>query len=202
LASRRPKGIHPVDAYWNRDRRLWVGFAQVALKERRNTVKKLWLSAGLGLLLLAFAVTVAAAGNDEDEFSAKLKGFSEVPSVSTEASGRFKAEVDNNEITFTLRYSDLEAPVKFAHIHFAQKDVNGGVAAFLCGGGGKPPCPQSGEVRGTVTANDVIGPSEQGIAAGEIDELIDAMDSEKTYANVHSDKFPSGEIRGQISEDD
>lgn len=165
-------------------------------------MKKLWLSAGLGVLLLASAVTVALADNDESEFSAKLKGFSEVPAVSTEASGRFKAEVDGNEIRFSLRYSDLEAPVRFAHIHFAQKNVNGGVAAFLCGGGGKPDCPQSGEVEGTVTAADVVGPAEQGIAPGEIDELIEAMENDRTYANVHSDKFPSGEIRGQISDDD
>ena len=26
----------------------------------------------------------------------------------------------------------------FAHVHFAQRGVNGGVSFFLCGGGGKP----------------------------------------------------------------
>ena len=151
---------------------------------------------------MASAVTVAVADNDESEFSAKLKGFSEVPAVSTEARGRFKADGDGNAIRFRLQYSGLEGPVRFAHIHFAQKNVNGGVAAFLCGGGGKPACPQSGEVTGTITANDVIGPTDQGIAPGEIDELIAAMRRDKTYANVHSDKFPAGEIRGQIEGDD
>jgi CHRD domain-containing protein len=173
-------------------------------------VKKLWMSAGLGVLLSAFlVVAVATAGDDHDDFNAKLKGFSEVPSVSTGAEGRFTAEVNGDEIEYRLSYSGLEGgPVLFAHIHFGQKDVNGGVAAFLCGGDGKPACPQSGEVRGTVTASDIVGPSGQGIAAaspagpGEIDELIDAMDSDKTYANVHSEKFPTGEIRGQIREDD
>jgi CHRD domain len=45
---------------------------------------------------------------------------------------------------------------------------------------------------------DVIGPASQGIAAGEFDELVRAIRAGVTYANVHSEKFPGGEIRGQI----
>ena len=46
----------------------------------------------------------------------------------------------------------------FAHIHFAQEGVNGGVAAFLCGGDGKPACPQgSGTVTGTIVADEREG---------------------------------------------
>lgn len=66
------------------------------------------------------------------------------------------------------------------------------------GPAGTPICPQSGTVTGTFTAANVIGPSEQGIAAGEFEELIKAMRAGVTYANVHSTKFPGGEIRGQI----
>jgi hypothetical protein len=89
----------------------------------------------------------------------------------------------------------------FAHIHFGQKNVSGGVAAFLCGGGSKPAaCPaREGTVTGTIVAADVVGPSNQGIAAGEFAELVRAIRAGKTYANVHSSKFPGGEIRGQIS---
>ena len=89
----------------------------------------------------------------------------------------------------------------FAHIHFGQRSVNGGVAASLCGGGGKPACPQSGTVTGTVVPADVVGPAGQGIAAGEFDELVAAIRAGRTYANVHSTKFPPGEIRGQINDD-
>ena len=168
-------------------------------------MRKLWLGAGVATLVLAFGVaTVATADRDGrgGSLKAHLSGYSEVPAVSTTARGRFRATIEGDQINYTLRFEGLEAPVRFAHIHFAQEDVNGGVAAFLCGGGGKPDCPQSGEVSGTVTAADVVGPAEQGIAAGEIDELIAAMRSGNTYANVHSDKFPSGEIRGQIDGDD
>jgi hypothetical protein len=164
-------------------------------------MRKLWTSAAVlvGALALAFGIaTVATAGGGGDSRRAELKGYSEVPAVSTAARGRLKLEINGSQISYKLTYSGLEGPVRFAHIHFGQEDVNGGVAAFLCGGGGKPACPQSGEVKGTITGSDVIGPAEQGIAAGEINELIAAIKAGKTYSNVHSDKFPSGEIRGQI----
>jgi hypothetical protein len=38
----------------------------------------------------------------------------------------------------------------------------------------------------------------QGIAAGEFAELVKAIRARRAYANVHSLKFPGGEIRGQI----
>jgi CHRD domain len=164
----------------------------------------LWLSVGvLALALVATAAPIALGDHDDDEFEAKLMGFQEVPAVSTVASGRFKAEIDKDDqvIEYRLRYEDLEAPVLFAHIHLGQKTANGGVSAFLCGGGSKPPCPQEGTVTGTIVPADVVGPAGQGIAAGEFAELVRAIEARVTYANVHSEKFPGGEIRGQIEED-
>jgi hypothetical protein len=49
-----------------------------------------------------------------------------------------------------------------------------------------------------VRAADVIGPQDQGIGPGEFRELIRAMRAGATYANVHTVKYPGGEIRGQI----
>ena len=176
-------------------------------------MRKLWLGAGIVALVLAFGVaTVATAGGDrkgrggdrhdgKQGLRAKLKGASEVPAISTVARGKFRADIRGEEIHYTLSYSGLEGPVRFAHIHFAQEDVNGAVVAFLCGGGGKPACPQSGEVTGVITPADVMattGPPDQGIAAGEFGEFVTAIKRELTYVNVHSDKFPGGEIRGQI----
>jgi hypothetical protein len=75
--------------------------------------------------------------------------------------------------------------------------VNGGVAAFLCGGP-KPACPASGTATGTITAADVIGPGGQGIAAGQFAELVRMMRAGVTYVNVHTSMFGGGEIRGQV----
>ncbi len=90
-----------------------------------------------------------------------------------------------------------------AHIHLGQRSVNGGVAAFLCGGGDKPPCPATaGTVTGVIDAADIIGPVQQSIAAGEFNELVRAIRSGVSYANVHTNKHPGGEIRGQIRGND
>jgi hypothetical protein len=57
---------------------------------------------------------------------------------------------------------------------------------------------QDGGAKGVIEPADVIGPEAQGIAPGEFDELVRAMKAGVTYANVHSELFPGGEIRGQI----
>jgi len=73
---------------------------------------------------------------------------------------------------------------------------------FLCGGGGQAACPNGGgTVTGTVTAANIIGPSGQGVAPGEFQEAIEAMREGSAYANVHTTVYPTGEIRGQINEE-
>jgi hypothetical protein len=72
------------------------------------------------------------------------------------------------------------------------------VIAFLCGGGDKPACPDSGTVTGVIDEEDVIGPSDQGIEAGEFSELVRAIRRHATYVNVHTDAFPNGEVRGNV----
>ena len=61
-----------------------------------------------------------------------------------------------------------------------------------------PTCPQSGTVKGLIQAANVIGPTGQGISAGELAELVDAIRFGVAYVNVHSTVFPGGEIRGQL----
>ena len=86
-----------------------------------------------------------------------------------------------------------------AHIHLAQKGVNGPVTVFLCGGP-TPACPSpGGTVTGTIVAADVLAIPAQGLAAGDLAGLLRAIRAGVTYVNVHSATFPTGEIRGQIA---
>jgi len=121
--------------------------------------------------------------------------------LSTTGRGDFKAKIDDSAqtITYRLSYSNLEgATTSAAHIHLGQRRTTGGVSAFLCGGGDKPPCPPTGgTVTGVIDAADVIGPTAQGIAPGEFAELVRAIRAGATYTNVHTSLRPSGEIRGQ-----
>jgi CHRD domain len=149
--------------------------------------------------------TVAVAGGGK-QFSEDLTGYEEVPAISTNGNGEFQARIDmrNERILYRLSYEDLEGDVLQAHIHLGQRAVNGGIAAFLCSNLEAPPpdtpaCPPPpATVEGVIERDDVIGPAGQGIEPGAFEELVDAMRAGVTYANVHSSKWPGGEIRGQL----
>lgn len=155
---------------------------------------------------MAVAGTAAVAGGGPKQLRASLDGYQEVPAVSTTGSGAFRAVVTRagDGFGYRMSYSALEGDVLQAHIHLGQPAVNGGVSVFLCsnlgnGPAGTPACPPPpATVTGTIDAADVIGPAGQGIAPGELAELLQAMRAGVTYANVHTSKFPGGEIRGQI----
>lgn len=181
-----------------------------------------YLLAGAALILLQTAPAFSHEDNDDGPpparpsrpigLSARLGGLSEVPSVSSTGSGLFKATVnaDRTEVSWSLNYDGTEGTVFMAHIHFGQQHTNGGISVWICGDPaspvpppptvppGLPLCPASGTLEGEFTSEDVIGPAGQGIAAGEFEEFVNAILKGAVYVNVHSDKHPPGEIRGQI----
>jgi len=178
---------------------------------------------GMAAALLG-ASSLMAHDNDRDDndhghdrnskffVSADLIGFQEVPALSTVAHGHFSAWVDTkaNTITWRLTYDALEGAVQQSHVHFGQKSVNGGVSFFLCsnlanGPVGTLTCPAGpAELTGVITADLVIGPGPtataagQGIEPGAFAEIVAAIRDGVAYANVHSAKWPGGEIRGQL----
>ena len=161
-------------------------------------MKKLWLTA-LGALVLILAVVAAAiahGGGGRHGLKAHLSGYQETPPVYTAGTGRFKAKINGSQIDYRLTYSGLSSTATKAHIHFGQPGVAGGIVVALCGEPGKPACPPSGELTGTITAADVQ--AVQGIEAGRIDQLIDVIRHGLAYVNVHTTTNPTGEIRGQI----
>jgi hypothetical protein len=169
-------------------------------------MRKLVLVAVAGGVLVLALGTYALAGGGSGDSDGRLIGYQEVPSVSTVASGDFDARiVSNSRIEWKLSYRSLEGAVQQAHIHFGQRSVNGAISVFLCtnlgnGPAGTQACPAPpATISGTIQAGDVTGgAAAQGIAAGELAELIAAIRAGKTYANVHSTKFPGGEIRAQL----
>jgi hypothetical protein len=147
-------------------------------------------------------IALAAAADEGTRFRAKLVGTQEVPAIFTAGSGTFDMRVSDDEtrIEFRLTYANLTAPPLVAHVHFGQPGVSGGVSFFFCGGGGKPACPTttSGTIRGTVVAANVVGPTAQGIAAGDLAAILEMIEEGFGYANMHTPLHPAGEIRGQI----
>ena len=169
-----------------------------------NARAKLAIGVGAVTALgVAGAVAIAQGGRD---FKERLTGYQEVPALSTSGHGTFRASIRSggSEIRYRLTYAGLEANPTQAHIHLGQRGVAAGVIAFLCdntGGGpaGTQPCPNPpATVQGTLHAADVIGPAAQGIGPGEFGELVRAIRAGATYANVHTTKYPPGEIRAQL----
>jgi hypothetical protein len=167
-------------------------------------------------LLVAGAASYAVAGGGKKHFRAgALTGYEENPDISTVAKGRFEVTIDDDAktLSYRLSYAGLEGSVQQAHVHFAKRGVNGGITLFLCsnlgnGPTGTPECPESGAVARTVGASAILAPSTattpapagQGIEAQNFEELVAAMRNGSTYANVHSAKWPGGEIRAQIND--
>lgn len=161
------------------------------------------------LVLLAGLFPFAAHAQNwdrADSLRADLLSLNQVPAVLAKSRGSFSAQInEDGTISFELSYAGISSQVTQAHIHFGASKTNGGVIAFLCGGP-KPACPVSGTLTGTLTAADVsILPATngdsvipQGIAPGDLAGLLTAIRTGNAYVNVHSETFPSGELRGQV----
>lgn len=171
---------------------------------------------GTGVL----AVGAVAVANDDDgsgRNGGRLNGYQEVTSISTTGFGNFhwKLNEDEESVDYVLSYQGLESAVTQAHIHFAQRAQNGGIAVWLCDpdplvAPNAPPtvstppvCPPAsgGTVEGTFDRGDVLAAG-RGIDAGEWEEFIAALKVGHTYANVHTVNFGGGEIRGQLNDRD
>ena len=138
-------------------------------------------------------------------------------------------------IAYTLTYSNVgttppkTGTVLFAHIHFGKSHDSGGILVFFCtnvaftGTGPTPPSCNtdssgSGTVSGMWTYQDVqaipgqnvqAGAGVSGIGPAAFDALVDALESNTAYANIHTtsgttpeNAFPGGEIRGQVHRGD
>ncbi len=174
-------------------------------------------TAGAGLVGAAVAgVGASGASADSDDRSAhvRLTGYNEnfVPeggtlpvNISTTGRGSLSLDVDDDSISYKLRYRALEGDVLQAHLHFGRPWQNGGISVWLCGTTtvpgptGTPTCPApGGTVRGSFVAGDVVGPTGQGIEPGNLAEFRRALRAGAVYANVHTTKYQGGEIRGQL----
>jgi len=147
------------------------------------TVFTIFLTASLGM---------AAAHGD---FKAKLSGKEVVPAVETKAMGEadFKLSKDGKELTYILKLMDIEN-VSAAHIHTGMAGKNGGPVAGLFAGPKKVGMFSGELAKGTIAEKDLIGP----LAGKTIGDLVKLIKDGGAYVNVHTEKYPDGEVRGQI----
>jgi hypothetical protein len=131
-------------------------------------------------LTLAFSMATMLVGGqsfaEQMKFKADLKGASEVPPTDSAGTGSADVTVDtaSKKLSWTVTSSGLSGDATAAHFH--------GPAAV-------------GE-----NADPVIDISAS-VARGSADitdqQLAD-LQAGKLYLNIHTQKFPDGEIRGQV----
>ncbi len=160
-------------------------------------MKKLSISL-LAVILIAMVpvfATAAKKAGSHHVYKAVLSGGAVVPRVATTAKGAatFEAAMDGKELTYKLTVEGIEN-VTAAHIHIGKKGKSGPPVAGLFAGPKKEGEFSGTLGEGTITDADLVGP----MGGKTIKDLIKALRAGELYVNVHTDKYPDGELRGQI----
>jgi len=180
------------------------------------------IAAAIAIAFATLSSVASADGGRSSSVSTNLTGYQETPAtINSSGSGEFAAKIsaDGTQIQYVLRYRDLSTNVLQSHIHFGRPALTGGIVLFLCtnltppaGVPTPPACPQAPvgggtqTVAGTLTAANMLvpnlssTPASQGIDPGTAGfaEVVKAIRNGAAYANVHTSKVPSGEIRGAL----
>ena len=129
------------------------------------------------------------------EFAANLTGQQEVPPVDTQGVGEaifVPIQPGNETIDFYVNATGIQA-VTQAHIHSGSPGENGPIVVTLFT---LNPVQNGVSINGSIAANNLEGPMQGKTVA----ELIDAIKSNTTYVNVHTEENPEGELRGQLAD--
>ena len=147
--------------------------------------KLLVVIGAVGLVLLA--VTGAAAARSEAtriQIVASMAAADEVPAPKGDvgsARGSFTATLTKSDtgaaLNWQLSFANLTGDAVAAHIHIAARGVAGPVVVPLCA-----PCTSG--ATGTANINATV---------------LEAIQNDRAYVNVHTKTNPAGEIRDQVS---
>jgi hypothetical protein len=142
----------------------------------------------------------AAARRGGRSYNTHLSGDEEVrPAnlgpVITNATGQanFKLSKDGTQLHYKLIVANIGS-VRFAHLHLAPKGENGQVVVTLFHPMPAVMSPQGVIAEGVITSASLSGP----LAGMQLSDLIAAIEAGNIYVNVHSIKYPGGELRGQL----
>lgn len=115
-------------------------------------------------------------------FDGWLNGAQSVPASKSSAYGVVNVWLNTSwdTLSYNVVMNGLSGAAASAHFHNAAQGQNGGVLANLTD------AIEGNQITGEVTGTELT------------DELIMALVSGDAYVNIHTNNFPSGEIRGQI----
>ncbi|MDW0147228.1 MAG: CHRD domain-containing protein [Nitrososphaeraceae archaeon] len=160
-----------------------------------NLVYTTLILAAIMSISVSVIFTNQVNAQQQNGYVTTLNGKNEVPShadvTATGISG-FIVNSGNSKVWYQIEAEGLNG-VTQAHIHSGKVGENGPVVATLFKG--NKDTVNGALVQGSITADKLEGP----LKGKSISDLIDLFDDASAYVNVHTETFPDGEIRGQIS---
>jgi hypothetical protein len=156
---------------------------------------------GLGAGVLALAIGLAAdASGQTVTLTATLSGGDETPAgINTGALGTAEVSVDatNREVAVTLKAFNIPTATTAGHIHIGSRGTPGPtVLNFPSSLNGR-----TGDFTMTFRLGDTPGVfiARPAIGINTIDDAIQAIVGGNAYVNIHTQQYPGGEIRGQLT---
>jgi hypothetical protein len=153
-----------------------------------------------------FAAVAMPATAIESIYTAVLSGSAEVPPIESPATGTATVTIDTGNYTMRVQetFSGLLAENTASHIHCCTTPTGtAGVATTTPTFTGFP-SGTSGvydhtfDMTNASSYNSAFLTANGGTPLSAFDALVAGLNSGSAYANIHSEMFPAGEIRGTL----
>jgi hypothetical protein len=156
------------------------------------------------IVLFTFALSVGSVSiplntvkaQEGQTFSATLSPQDEVPPTKSNATGvaQFQQSTGDDQVAYSVNLTGFD-DIAAAHIHSGNEGENGPIVATLSEGEEADGDSVELQFNGDIQTSDLEGPLED----SEIADLVEIMSNGSAYVNVHTEIYPDGAIRGQIT---
>lgn len=158
----------------------------------KQVLSVLALTAAMGLAAPAFAQTYRAVAS----------GPAESPPNASPGSGMVTIDIGSSKLMVDMSFRDLVGTASAAHIHCCTIDAFTGASAIAVPFTDFPTGERSGDYTMAIPLyeNASYDPAflkaHGGSAKGAATALVDGINANEVYVNIHTSEFPGGEIRG------
>ena len=160
--------------------------------------RRMAMAAFLSLTLAAFGC--GSATEDTELFQTTLAGSNEVPANGSAASGACGLQIDGDRVLYSIETHGLSNIIG-AHIHVQAAGANGPIRVVfipsLTSASVILPASEAITGRDGILTSGSFGPGD--VRTISYEQLLTDIRAGNTYCNIHTTRFPGGEIRGQFA---